>query len=596
MTAAYYDPINSSPHVEMHNQSQTPRPSPPLHNSSTFSQEGAASTPYIGSDPSSQPFIQKVETSSGHSTTIPRRANSKKQFWNILLESLARWLITVVLCIAYIFAIRVWYSKGTVTEPSKRVFNALTTGISIALGINIATALKDYAMLARWPIMNNRKRNLNELDLTLHADSLTAMGKLAIISKRPMVFLAAIFWLLFNIATQVAVAGISLTYGFDTSTESYLFSPGNVKVPDMRFFYAQGNSSQPDPEMEQYTAQVLGNRGWQSARGSPIDEMPQPREVYPRTQNWTSSEYWNIWEDQPNKTMTYVFSEFSSAADHDSGSIGVYTDRDISMSYSCDSHKVTKNGDASDYYANIIVQGIGEVYIEDFYGNATTYFTNNTNPCTASGKNRCFVIQAFEASNTDPWYYICNITVSATKNDPHNVSYISDRTARMAAGAIAQMGYSWDLQQTTYYPNQTQLGSPLHGNAPNMGRRIAAYGLSAISGAATFNPTITYSGAEPHTGFILSVNHRYLFIMSVFLPPIVQLVMCFIIAFWANRVYIHDNAYLSMSLLLRPIADELYSISKNNENSAFRSAKKRLMVKYEMVGPDGRWGFKMTNK
>ncbi|PQE10446.1 hypothetical protein CJF30_00010435 [Rutstroemia sp. NJR-2017a BBW] len=587
MTAGYYDPI-SSPQIELDRQSHISRPSPPLQQSSGFSQSSAASTPYIGSDPS-QPFIHKTEHSNRQSTIIPHKAGSRKQFWNILLKGLARWVLTVALCVAYVFAIGVWRFKGTVTEPSKRTFNALTTGISIALGLNIATALKDYAMIARWPIMNNRKRNLNELDLTLKADSLTAMAKLAFISGRPMVFIAAIAWLVFNIATQVAVAGVSLTYGFDTSTESYLFSSGTVKVPDMTFFYSQGNSSQPDPEMEQYTAQVLGSRGWQSAEGSPIRRMPRARAVFPRTQNWSSSEYWNIWEDQPNKSMTYVFPEFSAAARNDSSILGIYTDRTISIHYSCNSHKVISNGNGSDY-DNPVVQDIGEVYMEDFSTYATTYITNNTNPCAASGQDRCFVVQAFEASDTDPWYYLCNITMGATINDPHNVSFISDRMARTAVGAIAQMGFSWDLQQTTYYPNKTQLGAPLHGNATNMGRKIAAYGLSTISGAATFNPTITYSGMEPHTGFKLTIGHRYLFVLSLFLIPIVQCTMCFIIAFWANRVYIHDDAYLSMSLLLRPIADDLYSVSKNHENSAFRSAKKRMMVRYDL-GQDGRWGF-----
>lgn len=163
MTAAYYDPIYSSPKIELDNQQQTPRPSPPIHDSSTFSQSSATSTPYIGYDPSSQPFINKPEQTHRNSTIIPRRAKSKKQFWSILLKGLARWLITVALCVAYMVAVTVWKNKGTVTEQSKRVFNALTTGISIALGINIATALKDYAMIARWPIMSHRKRNLDEV-------------------------------------------------------------------------------------------------------------------------------------------------------------------------------------------------------------------------------------------------------------------------------------------------------------------------------------------------------------------------------------------------------------------------------------------------
>jgi hypothetical protein len=41
-----------------------------------------------------------------------------------------------------------------------------------------------------------------QLDLTLKADSMTAMAKLAFISGRPMVVIAAIAWLVFNIVSQ----------------------------------------------------------------------------------------------------------------------------------------------------------------------------------------------------------------------------------------------------------------------------------------------------------------------------------------------------------------------------------------------------------
>ena len=56
--------------------------------------------------------------------------------------------------------------KGPLTELSKRIFNAATTGVALALGLNIASAFKDMALTMRWPILANRDRNLVEVSYT----------------------------------------------------------------------------------------------------------------------------------------------------------------------------------------------------------------------------------------------------------------------------------------------------------------------------------------------------------------------------------------------------------------------------------------------
>ena len=60
-------------------------------------------------------------------------------------------------------ATRIWQKKQAQSEASKKMYNAITTGISIALGLNIASAFKDMALNMRWVILSNRKRNLIEV-------------------------------------------------------------------------------------------------------------------------------------------------------------------------------------------------------------------------------------------------------------------------------------------------------------------------------------------------------------------------------------------------------------------------------------------------
>ncbi|KAF7929403.1 uncharacterized protein EAE98_005321 [Botrytis deweyae] len=583
-----YDPINTSPQIELTSPTSTStlRPSPPTQTSSSnlaHSNSAATLLPHEQNYSHFESHFHKPEQSF---TTVPYKSKTGKQFWHILLKSLARWLITLVLCIAYLLALRYWNKKGTVTESSKRIFNAITTGISIALGINIATSLKDMALNARWAILHARKRNLYELDLTLHADSLMGLGKLAFVSKRPLVFGMAISWLIFNIFVQAAIAAISLTYGFDTSTESYLFTPGNVIIPNMRHF---SNTTNPQFEDEEYTAHAYGGLAWNLGIGSSIDDLPAQGDIY---QGLTSN--YSIWQDQLNNKMVFVFTESSSSAStQKTGSLSVYTKRTLEMNYSCSSYKVTHFNDTTGYL-NTSNPDINPIYISSWAPNATTFFTEGDYLCPDTP--RCSVIQALETSDINTqWYYSCNITLSKTLHDEKNISYISDAMSWVSAAAIANTGYTYDTnyQQTSSYPQKTIWGTPMHGNSSLIGSQITAFGLTSLSLAAAFNPSSSYQGLEPHTGFALGINHTYFFLLIVFLIPLVQFVMCFVVAVWSNSVQVGDDAYIGMSLLLRPIADALFGVSGGVDNRAFREAKKRVLVRYER-GVDGRWGFAMS--
>lgn len=157
-----YDPIHSSPQFEMTSPMIPTRPDALPRDTSNSSQSTSTAS-LLPHEPNITHFESHFHKSEQTLTIIPYNPKTGKQFWHILLKSLARWLVTLVLCIAYYFVLRVWNRKGTVTESSKRIFNAITTGISIALGINIASSLKDMALDARWPILHRWKRNLYEV-------------------------------------------------------------------------------------------------------------------------------------------------------------------------------------------------------------------------------------------------------------------------------------------------------------------------------------------------------------------------------------------------------------------------------------------------
>ena len=147
--------------------------------------------------------MNKLDINYSNSSLLfePYVENSRRQVWHILQGSALRWFITAALCTGYIMSNIIWQKKGVVNEASKKEYNAITTGISIAIGLNIASAFKDMALNMRWPILHSRKRNLEELDLILNADSMMKLAKLAMKARRPAVTIACIFWLFINIVS-----------------------------------------------------------------------------------------------------------------------------------------------------------------------------------------------------------------------------------------------------------------------------------------------------------------------------------------------------------------------------------------------------------
>lgn len=107
--------------------------------------------------------MNKIDTSV-FGVREPTKAKSGKQVRRILFESSFRFFITAGLCAAYYFTIRSYQKMGVLAEQQKMEFNAITTALSIALGLNIASAFKDMALNMRWPILSGRhSRSLVEV-------------------------------------------------------------------------------------------------------------------------------------------------------------------------------------------------------------------------------------------------------------------------------------------------------------------------------------------------------------------------------------------------------------------------------------------------
>jgi hypothetical protein len=124
------------------------------------------------------------------------------QLARLLFTGFIKWFITVALLaimgsVMYYYAYRV----RPMTDSDKQTYNFLILGLSLALGMNLASSLKQMAVDVRWWILSLANRNLREVDLILHLDSLTEVTKLAFVA--PRLAPACFSWLLLNIVSQL---------------------------------------------------------------------------------------------------------------------------------------------------------------------------------------------------------------------------------------------------------------------------------------------------------------------------------------------------------------------------------------------------------
>jgi hypothetical protein len=122
--------------------------------------------------------MNKIDHTFTTNSYVPYEDHTGRQLRHILVRGSVRFAITVVLCVSYVVAAKVWENKGVQTENQKKLYNTITTGISIALSLNIASAFKDMALNMRWPILSSRRRNLEEVSAKLNVPHVSDIANL----------------------------------------------------------------------------------------------------------------------------------------------------------------------------------------------------------------------------------------------------------------------------------------------------------------------------------------------------------------------------------------------------------------------------------
>ena len=156
------------------------------------------------------------ENKQSNTAQYDRHHTRKRLFINCTFQL----FVTGAFCAGLVGTLKGFQDRGPLDDRSKRVFNAIVTGLSIAIGINLASSLQSYARMLRWRLLATGWKSLEEFDLILGAESQTKVLRLLWAGRRrkagfpylSKTQICCIIWLLVNLAAQVLVAMNGLTF------------------------------------------------------------------------------------------------------------------------------------------------------------------------------------------------------------------------------------------------------------------------------------------------------------------------------------------------------------------------------------------------
>lgn len=357
-----------------------------------------------------------------------------------------------------------------------------------------------------------------------------------------------------------------------------------------------------DVNSRRYSANTFGQLGLSFAIGS-ADSMPRPGALYspdlpqlfyPSTPTYQPDSTTNGTGDNGDDGHVYSYTLFFYETNVANASYygTVASNRSVTVTASCDSYKVVAGGNGMS--PNITVRYDNddeENYLPVANGGSQILYLHD--PATEANDTWSRV-SAFEPSDTDPWFYECDVYVGNVTNGVIREHYMGANFTRYVPPAIALQGYGASdvgVTNTTTnyqfqsYPAQTYFGQAAEGVGARMAELVSRYAAGTIAACATANSNVDARGMTPQRAIQLEITKwRYVHII-IGLTMGVQLVIHLGVVLVANRVQVREQRGLSTASLLRPLlagVGDRASMARGKQIA--KLIGKNVTVRYEPVG------------
>lgn len=112
-----------------------------------------------------------------------------------VLRSFSGFLMTALIALA-LFGVLYFYSEILLimTSATKKEFNALVTGLSIALGLSVTLGFSSMISTLRWWILGRKHHSLPKIDLIIQMDSIVQLVSLGCKTRSIGTHLTILIW------------------------------------------------------------------------------------------------------------------------------------------------------------------------------------------------------------------------------------------------------------------------------------------------------------------------------------------------------------------------------------------------------------------
>ena len=495
-----------------------------------------------------------------------RQFDARRQRRRLLIECLFHWFITLLLCGLLAACLAGFGRLLFVTLSQKHAFNALITLISIFLGNNLTSSLREFAQMLRWRLLAAKYRNLHEFELVLQCDSLRRVMELLWVARprgrllpnKTQLLCAA--WLSINMLLQVLVALLGLTYNIDTSyVPEQKF--GQISIAELSVIRDIWGAPNPS-----YYAQ-LGSANYYGIQGQDYNFVSTPPPGQGSIPSYGPAGTPTIYANEKYTHLTYFFQDQNI----DNPDVTLISHRSITASATCISLPILSGGYGNDTNITYLSPASGPTTLNAAHvgPGAMTYISSLNSTCGP----RCTSLFALQSANSipssipHPSFFTCNSTLSPVAGIPSYVLptqspslyTMPDTQARIMAGAIGWTGFNY-TPNTPYEFVRYTLDSWWSPDAPAtaalVAERIMEFAIEGVAAIDYNGPRQNVSGWYPFPAQMVAVQWQWAgAILGVI--PLVQLLALGCVVAWANRAVIKDTTALSTARLLRPVVERL---------------------------------------
>ncbi|KAF2837506.1 hypothetical protein M501DRAFT_1017885 [Patellaria atrata CBS 101060] len=536
------------------------------------------------------------------------------------MKTIGQFLLTLIQCIGIILAIKTataWKSQLGLSRTDNRLFGGVTTGLTLGLGLNLASSLKNYASLLRWTFLSRGWYNLDTFDLILSSSSLTKLTELIFkswpwprwghLGAQPSAKICglSIIWILFAFGTQVLVASLSLTWASEPSSRYTSYDDGTLSVADFSRWTMDRAIVLPSQEVGTQAAAahdygVESQNYNETEYGTNFSNGVLTRNVYNGSDFWAYT-FLDSSPDEPFHELRRV----SNREVRTTASCAELPTRDLvwcyflNRTYACVEYS-TDNFETVQYWAlpNNTWSGGSVTYM------GTLWESDDDSSCGP----RCANMTVYQAATFNdtiiPKHTLlqCNSTIEEVKdinptlsdfsgitNSTRGQIYMNNTVARLGAGAISFNGFQpagdFDYTAVLYH-----VGSRFNPNTTittwQMADLISRFSIGAIAASDDHGPRLELKNQHnvPRQASEVRVYWTRIWIIMGVIVGIQGSALIALLVL-ADIDLIRDDSYLSISRLLLPIVEKL---PRENDSKCAKDIRESM----ELEGVEVAYGWR----